>query len=190
MMGNVFGQTGSGRIEAQPIRRLSARSMLLLTGCGVLLTALCAHVRVYVPWTIVPMTGQVFAVLICGALLGGRYGALSQIMYLGLGIAGVPWLVAAPMKLFTAGYLCGFVVAALFLGAMTRRYKWARALRGQIYLMLAAVGIIYLFGAAGLMVVTGCSTATAVSLGIVPFIAIDLLKVVAAAMITSRVLNN
>ena len=59
MTGNVFGQTGLGQIDAQPIRRLSAGSMLLLTGCGVLLTALCAHVRVYVPWTIVPMTGQV-----------------------------------------------------------------------------------------------------------------------------------
>lgn len=190
MMGNVCGQTAPGLLDARPVRRLSAGSMLLLTGCGALLTALCAHVRVYVPWTIVPMTGQVFAVLLCGALLGGRYGALSQIIYLGLGLAGVPWLVAAPIKLFTVGYLCGFVVAALFLGAMTRRYKWGRTLDGQIYLMLAAVGMIYLFGAAGLMIVTGCPAAKAVSLGVAPFIAIDLLKVVAAAMITSRLLKN
>lgn len=183
-------RAGLAGVAALPVERRSAVTMWLLTVCGVAVTALCAHARVYVPWTPVPMTGQVFAVLLCGALLGGRYGALSQMIYLGLGFAGVPWLVAAPLKLLTVGYLCGFVFAAFFLGAMTRRFRWGRTLDGQIYLMLAAAGIIHLCGVAGLMLVTGKSLLWAVHAGSVPFIPVELLKVVAAALITSRVLRN
>jgi len=169
--------------------------MLLLTLCATLVTALSAQLRTHVPWTQVPVTGQVFVVLVCGVMLGGLYGTLSQILYIGLAIVGVPWLAmtAAGLAFFnglTSGYLYGFVLAAAFLGVMTSRFARARTLDGQIYLMLAAIGIIYLCGATGIMFVTGCSPFRAVAIGIVPFVPIDLLKVVAAAGVTHRFLRQ
>src|ERR671914_1696394 len=56
-----------------------------------LLTALAAQVVVPLPWTPVPLTGQTFAVLLTGALLGPRLGALAMLAYLAEGAAGLPF---------------------------------------------------------------------------------------------------
>ena len=68
---------------------VAARIGLAFCMAGV--TGLSAQVRVPLPFTPVPFTGQVFAVLLAGVLLGRYYGALSQLAYVGLGVAGVPW---------------------------------------------------------------------------------------------------
>ena len=67
----------------------------------------------------VPITGQTFAVLLAGALLGSRRGALSQLSYLAIGVTGIPYWFAlgGPPGIIrlagpTGGYLTGFVVAA------------------------------------------------------------------------------
>ena len=52
------------------------------------LTGLMAQMRIYLPFTPVPITGQVLAVLLAGVLLGKRYGGLSQVFYVGIGAAG------------------------------------------------------------------------------------------------------
>ena len=73
-------------------RGLGLAGNVMLSLCFAGLTGLAAQVRVPLPFTPVPITGQVFAVLLGGVFLGGGYGALSQILYLGMGAAGVPWL--------------------------------------------------------------------------------------------------
>src|SRR3712207_5069134 len=92
-----------------------ARSAALVVGFS-LLTAAAAQVVVPLPWTPVPLTGQTFAVLLTGALLGPRLGALAMLAYLAEGAAGLPFFrggaggvghLAGP----TAGYLFAFPFA-------------------------------------------------------------------------------
>ena len=78
------------------------------------LAGLLAQVRFVLPWSPVPVTGQTFAVLLAGVLLGRWWGGISMAVYVGLGIAGVPWFqglngglgyLAGP----TGGYIVGFI---------------------------------------------------------------------------------
>jgi len=168
-------------------------AMLFLSFFGACLTGLLAQIRLYIPGNPVPITGQVMAVLVCGALLGSGYGAFSQILYVGLGMLGVPWftggeygfqVLAGP----TGGYLIGFVVAALVLGTTSERGKAAKSIPGQIKRMLAAVCLIYFFGVVNLIVTLQIGVAHAFALGVVPFIAGDVVKAIMAAFFTSAVL--
>src|SRR5918998_2297795 len=106
------------------------RSALLVAGFS-LLTALAAQVVVPLPFTPVPLTGQTFAVLLTGALLGSRLGALALLAYLAEGAAGLPFFSAghggAAHLLFapTAGYLLAYPVAAFVTGWLAER-GWDR----------------------------------------------------------------
>lgn len=108
---------------------LAAEAVLLLAFS--LLTALCAQVALPLPFTPVPITGQTFAVLLSGALLGSRRAALSQALYLAEGLAGLP--VFAPFgppglaRLLgpTGGYLMAYVPAAFIVGWFADR-GWSR----------------------------------------------------------------
>src|ERR671926_1278243 len=101
------------------------RSALLVVGFS-LLTAAAAQVVVPLPWTPVPLTGQTFAVLLTGALLGPRLGALAMLAYLAEGAAGLPFFRggAGGVGHFsgaTAGYLFAFPAAAYVTGAFAER---------------------------------------------------------------------
>src|SRR4030042_122397 len=81
------------------------------------LTGLTAQVRFYLPFTPVPLTGQVFAVLLSAVLLGKWYGGLSQGFYAGIGACGVPWFAgwAGGVRFLSCGhggYIIGFILAA------------------------------------------------------------------------------
>src|SRR5689334_6204483 len=80
----------------------SVSSLILVVGFS-LVTALAAQVAIPLPWTPVPITGQTFAVLLTGALLGSRLGALAMIVYLIEGASGLPFFAAGgsgPQHLF------------------------------------------------------------------------------------------
>ena len=96
---------------------------LLMAG----LTGLLAQVRIALPFTPVPLTGQTFAVLLAGVVLGRKWGGVSLAIYAILGVAGVPWFNGGTSGLSaTGGYLIGFVLAALFLGYYTDKYAKSR----------------------------------------------------------------
>ena len=67
--------------------------MSLMMAC---LTGIMAQLIIPLPWTPVPITAQTFAVLCSGLLLGKKYGCLSQVLYVVLGIAFVPWFELHP----------------------------------------------------------------------------------------------
>ncbi len=97
---------------------------LLIVGFAAL-TGLAAKVAVYIN-PAVPITGQTFAVLLSGAVLGSKRGAASMLVYLGMGIAGVP--VFAPdgaIPHASRGYLIGFVAAAFVVGWFVEQ-GWGR----------------------------------------------------------------
>jgi biotin transport system substrate-specific component len=149
------------------------------------LTGLAARVTIFLPFTPVPITLQVLAVLLAGLVLGSRVGALSQLAYLAAVTTGLPldarMLGPAVWLQPTAGYLVGFVV-----GAFAAGWVWEHAssrFPGAAF-VACAVGIagIYLPGALWLTVFfLHGDLIKGVLLGVAPFLVIDSLKAAAAA---------
>jgi len=160
-----------------------------------LLTGLAAQLRVPLPWSPVPLTGQTLAVLLAGVLLGRWWGGVSLALYAGLGIAGVPWFTGFGSGLGylagpTGGYIIGFIFAALFLGYFTDKYVRARSFVSMFALMLFANFIlIYVPGLLQLGLWVSLVKGQAITLtsllmmGAIPFIIGDITKAVLAAAI-------
>lgn len=163
-------------LRATAVRR--ATWVTAASVCGLALaTALSAQVRLPLPFSPVPVTLQTFVVLLGGAILGARAGVAGQVLYLGLGVAGVPVFAGGPTLLTipTAGYLAAFPVAAWIVGvAATRESRMALPVG-----LLAATGLIYLFGSAWLAAWTGQPFGAALALGVLPFVPGDAMKIVA-----------
>ena len=165
----------------------------LLAVCMACLTGLGAQFRIFLPFTPVPVTGQVFFVLLSGTLLG-RYGGLSQAIYLGIGCLGVPWF-AAGMKGgievligITGGYLIGFIIASTIIGLFTERYLTARTFKFQFLLMLIGIGIIYTFGAIQFSLIMHTDFKTTMLLAVIPFIPLGIFKAITASIISTAIL--
>jgi biotin transport system substrate-specific component len=160
---------------------------------------LVAQIRVVIPWSPVPVTGQTFAVLLAGVLLGRWWGGISLAIYAGLGVAGVPWFTGLGSGLSyltgpTGGYIIGFILAALFLGHFTDTYIRSRSFLSMLVLMLLAnFVLIYVPGllqlGLWLNLVKGEPVAftTLLGMGAVPFVAGDVTKAVLAAAIVRGV---
>lgn len=166
-----------------------AYKLALAAGFAVL-TGLLAQVRIYLPFTPVPLTGQTLAVLLSGVMLGARYGALSQGIYATLGFAGVPWFAGwkggiSMLTGVTAGYIAGFIVAAGVIGWFTDRYIKSRSFGGMLLLMLLGSAIIYTLGAMQLALIMHTDLEQTLVMGVLPFIPGDLFKALLAAGIAS-----
>jgi biotin transport system substrate-specific component len=171
-----------------PMKILLALGMAAVTG-------LLAQVRVPLPWSPVPLTGQTLAVLLAGVALGKWWGGASMAAYAGLGAAGVPWFQGwngglAYLSGPTGGYVIGFIFAALFLGYFTDKYVKARRLPNMLGLMLfASLVLVYAPGLLQLGLwlnfVKGepASFWGLMMMGAIPFIAGDAIKAVIAALI-------
>ncbi len=158
-----------------------------------ILTGLSAQVSIPLPFTPVPVTGQVFAVLVSATLLGRKLGPLSQVAYVGLGFLGVPWFAAttggplfsvggaAVVLGATGGYLLGFIAAAALIGWFVDRARSRSTFSGILAVELTGVGVIYAFGALQLAVILGLAPQTALDLGVLPFLPVDMLKCVLVA---------
>lgn len=160
------------------------REIVLILG-GSLLIALVARLQFLLPFSPVPITGQTFAVLLLGALYGGRRGPATVVTYLTLGAIGLPVFAAGAAGLArfvgpTAGYLLGFVVAAFAVGSLCERgwdrRPWTAAASMIIgNLIIYATGIFWLSGFVGREAV--------LSTGVLPFLIGDALKVALATIL-------
>ncbi|MFB3879973.1 MAG: biotin transporter BioY [Armatimonadota bacterium] len=156
------------------------------------LTALGARVQVHLPFTPVPVTGQVFCVLLAGAALGPRVGFVSMVEYLAAGAAGLPVFAygGGPAALLgpTGGYLVGFAFAAAAVGALAFRGMGWKVFAG----CACGVAIIHLLGAGWYAVwslaTTGAAALPAVlAQAVVPFVGVDVVKAAAAAAVTPSI---
>ena len=161
------------------------RDMILIV-LGALFVAALAQVKVPLPFTPVPLTGQTFAVLLIGATLGSARGAASMALYIVLGTLGMPVFAGGASGLTyltgaTLGYLVGFVIAAYVIGLLAER-GLERSVRTSLLPFLLGTIIIYACGVAWLAIVLG-SLGQAFMAGVVPFLIGDAIKLVVAAVV-------
>lgn len=125
--------------------RLLREVVCVLAGAG--LVGVAAQLSVPLPGTPVPVTCQTFAVLLCGASLGPRRGALSLALYLVAGVAGVGWFAGGNSGTGSPsfGYVVGFLPAAALVGYLAAR-GWDRTPAGTVAAMAGGTVIIYSVG--------------------------------------------
>jgi biotin transport system substrate-specific component len=154
-------------------------------------TAVAAQIAIPLPFSPVPFTLQVLAVILSGLLLGPRYGALAQAIYLLIGAVGVPVFAQFRGGLGvllgpTGGYLLSYPIAAAVAGLATNATRGAarrRALWTSLLWGCAGLAVIYALGATWLALVTSLPIAAALAQGVAPFVLFDLIKVAIAALV-------
>jgi biotin transport system substrate-specific component len=154
------------------------------------LTIVGAQISVPLPFTPVPFTFQPMVVLVGAAALGARLGMASQILYLALGIAGLPVFAASPVlpqgaaRLFgpTGGYLLAYPLAAFVTGWLAGR-GFDRRYLTSVAAMVCGLAVIFAGGVSwlALAVQPALGLTGALATGFVPFILPDLLKLLVAA---------
>jgi len=150
-----------------------------------LLTALAA--QVVIPIGPIPVTGQTFAVLLIGALLGSRLGAMAMIAYLIEGASGLPFFQSGHFGLLylmgpTEGYLIAFPAAAYVTGAFAE-HGWDRRFLTAAAAMAIGSAIIMLSGWAWFSVVMRTSPLTTLYATVIKFIPGDIIKISLAAVV-------
>jgi biotin transport system substrate-specific component len=150
-----------------------------------LLTALAA--QIVIPIGPIPVTGQTFAVLLTGALLGSRLGALAMVAYLVEGSSGLPFFSGGHGGLLhlmgpTGGYLVAFPAAAYITGAFAE-HGWDRRFLTAAAAMVIGSAIIMLSGWAWFSVVMHTSPLLTFYATVVKFIPGDIIKIALAAAV-------
>lgn len=167
------------------IPRSLATDVALILG-GAVLTAIAAQIAI--PMWPVPITGQTFAVLLVGAVLGASRGAISMIAYFSMGAAGLPVFTGAVSGVSfgpTFGYQVGFIAAAAVVGWLAKM-NWQKTVAGVFASFLIGNAVIYLFGlpwlAFALSNLNLASNLSAVlAAGLIPFLVGDAIKMALAA---------
>jgi biotin transport system substrate-specific component len=153
---------------------------------GTALIALCARVSFYIGDIPVPFTASTFGVLLSAGALGFRRGLAASLLYLAIGVAGVPVFADGKHGIETlagvrGGYLIGFVVASGVVGRFAE-LGWDRTVAGSVGAMLLGSVAIYAVGVPWLAVVyTGGDLGKAVEIGLVPYLLWDAMKLGLAA---------
>jgi biotin transporter BioY len=146
------------------------------------LTGVCAKLKIEIG--VVPITMQTFTVLLSGAVLGKIRGAASQLTYLLMGLAGLPWFARGGGIQYilspTFGYIIGFVLAAYLVGSLAEK-GFDRSIKTAILAMLVGNIVLYIPGLFWLAKFVGINKVLAI--GLYPFIPGDLLKLILAGLL-------
>ena len=168
--------------QAQQLRNMVYASLMAA------LTAAGAYIAV--PIGPVPIVLQNLFVTLAGLLLGARWGLISMAVYLVAGAIGLPVFAGGTGGLAkfvgpTGGYLIGFAAAAWLVGAISERGRGKVTV--DIFAMVLGHLVIFAIGVPWLKMITGMSMAKAISVGMLPFLIGDVLKIAAAVAIARAV---
>lgn len=169
------------------LKLISTLSFSILTGLG-------SIIIFPLSFTPIPITMQTLFVLLSGFFLGRYYGVLSQLLYIALGVSGIPWFSGGKFGLSvligpTGGYLIGFVFSSFLVGWITDISKETR--KSFVLFTSSILGsvIIYVFGILGLLF-SNIDFWTSLELGFFPFVPGDIIKImiafILALMITPK----
>jgi biotin transport system substrate-specific component len=189
LLGTLSDRTADGGLD----RWIRLAAVVFVTA----LTAVAAQVSVPLPFTPVPFTLQPMVVLLGGAVLGSRLGAASQVLYLLLGVVGLPVFAASPvlpqglLRLLgpTGGYLISYPFAAWVAGVLAER-GFDRRYVTSVAAMAAGLLVVFAGGVAWLALMarpTSVGFERALQTGFYPFIPADVLKLFVAAAIMPAV---
>ena len=177
------------------IQDASTATKILMSFMMACFTGIMAQIIIPLPWTPVPITAQTFAVLCSGLFLGKKYGVLSQIIYIVLGVAFIPWFggMTGGLEIFlgsTFGFFIGFIIASYFVGLISEKYADARNFtKMALTLGIANFALIYIPGLAFLalflsMQGTPVGIVDLLMMGLIPFIGGDIVKILGAASLS------
>ncbi len=153
------------------------------------LTGLFAQIRIYLPWTPIPITLQTLAVFGSGIFLGSWFGGLSQILYISYGLMGIPWFAGRNAGIGvllgpSGGYIIAFILTSFYIGKVVEKYKERSKATWIVssHLFIANYLVVYGLGLSHLylwyFVVNGIKLNILVllTMGAFPFIVGDLIK--------------
>lgn len=167
-------------------------SELTLIALFTALTAALSQISISLPISPVPFTMQLIAVFLSGAVGGRKVGFLSQIVFILLGLVGIPvfsGLRAGPVVLLGpgGGYIAAFPLAAALSGTVWKNQKQPSALMLSAS-MFAGLACIYTFGAVWLSVSLKLSILRALATGVAVFIPLDIVKTLFAGYISQKII--
>lgn len=155
------------------------------------LIAICSWISIP---TVVPFTLQTFAIFLSIGILGGKRGTLAVLVYILLGLMGIPVFAGfsggiGVLAGNTGGYIMGFLLSALVMWAMEKilgRKLWVLALS-----MIIGLFVCYAFGTAWFMIVYTRNTgavglASVLGWCVVPFLVPDFIKIALAFILSKR----
>ena len=151
------------------------------------LIAICSQVQL--PVGPVPVSLATLGVMLCGLLLGWRYGVLAVGAYILLGAVGVPVFAgfqggAGRLLGPTGGYIIGYLFYALLAGLNIPR--WQERFFGRCVLLLLGTAVCYGLGTAWFVHMSGRTLGESLSLCVIPFLPGDAAKIVLASYLTPR----
>jgi len=169
---------------------------IILIGILAAITAVLSQISLRIPVSPVPITMQFVAVFLAGLLLGPKSGALSQVVYLLLGVTGLPVFAnfeAGPGVFLSAkgGFLISFPIMAFIIGLIVEAAggKKEAPTPAIAAALLSGAAVCYILGAAWISLIAKIPILKAVAVGVVPFVLIDLVKVVLTAIVGKKLLS-
>lgn len=184
-LSKAFVPTKINHVDNQIL--VSALSVVL----GVVMLSLLAQVKIALPWTPVPVTGQTFGVAVLALMWGSRLSLITFMTYLGLGFLGAPIFASGMSGLLigpTFGYLIGMLISSWVVGKLSDR-GWGESFKtalgacyiGSFITFLCGVGVLSFFIPADKLLIAG----------VLPFLPGDLIKnTLAATLIRKLPLEN
>lgn len=171
-------------------KNISIRTICFV-GMFAAITSVLSIITIPTPWG-VPFTLQTFAIALSGYVLGKIYGTFATLIYIILGLIGVPvyagmsagaGVLAGP----TGGYLWGFIIMTFFCGLAVDFGNNAKGCIAKILISILALAGCHIPGIIQLKIVAGMSWPQAALLGTVPYLLKDILSMVAAYFIAAAV---
>ncbi|SHK62649.1 biotin transporter BioY [Tepidibacter formicigenes] len=162
---------------------------LVLSSLFAAITAIASQISI--PIQPVPITFQVLAVALAGALLGKKYGFISQIVFLLIGAIGIPVfagfkggfnVIVGP----TGGYLLAYPIATYIIGYFSEKKGIINISIGMLFGLI----VIYLTGMIQLKFILNLSLKKAFMAGVAPFVILDLIKLVIASFVVDTILKR
>ncbi len=171
----------------------SKTKQLIICSLFAALTAILSQISIPLPFTPVPINLATLSVLLAGALLGKKVGAISQVVYALLGVIGLPvyanfmsgiGVILGP----TGGYIIGYIIAAFVVGIIIEKSN--NSLMTYIFSMCLGMISCYILGTAWFMYVTGNNLMSSLVMCVFPFIPGDIIKIILGAFLAKRLHNK
>ena len=163
---------------------------LVLMALFASLTGVLSFIYIPIPFSPVPVTAQTVSPMLAGVLLGPKKAAMSQLVYIFLGVVGLPVFAgfrSGPAVLFgeSGGYLVGFVIGSYIIGLMYQllNKRCSRIISSTLSIIAGGVFVVYFFGVLWLVFVLELGLIEGIMAGVVPYLIGDVFKIIGAVIL-------